>query len=784
MISNGGFEAGLKGWTRWGKNANLITLESGAANSGTNAVKIVHGHNALVVNSPVAAGKAYEISLFERLAGENPAGQIAISYSTEGGAFRSAGFKLFKIVPSGKEPGDWTNFRQVFVPPAVAVSAQFAFTALDGSTIWLDDISLREVPRPSELAEPPAAWDGLKRRTEKPLFKELLTTELGHYTVMAWAHDLNRNKKREGGVKSPELNDDVTWLKAVAEIFKESGEAGMGFLDLPGHLDGSEPWRTAAFHREQFEKYGTRFDVWTEGSGSVAAALKRGAELLNPAASELGRARAVSCVDPEYVAAQEQILRKLGAELGRQPFVGVYYGRDEPTVHLPEGKVERWGAYGQAMAKEVREKYGFGKFAVPMPKDKEFLNDTNKPLRWIAYNRWANDKFIESRTRLAQALHAASPGARYSPANYWFMSGFAAFDYTRLASCSDMMELDPYASSAEKSRGRGVFNHGFGAKFMSDLGGKPVRVIAQAFNYAGYTMKPDDLREWVSQAMRSGASAIDYYTMDSPRWTDLPRWKMMLHLSSVITRMNRVSLPTNADTAIIYTLYTHMAMGATTPADQLYTAHALVGEMAGSWFRFVSDAQLERGEADLAGYKTIYLPVARYLTPEATAKIEAAVRGGATLVCGDAEAFGFDLEGKNTAGKREGVLGIRTVGAKAAGKTILQTNAWELKAGTELPLFDAALWDQTSPGQARQIEVVDKTAQILGTYADGSPAIVSRSLGKGRVITFAANPFTPEVVVEKSAWPELIKGLQKSTGCKVELPIWRFQIPPMPAQPN
>ena len=79
--------------------------------------------------------------------------------------------------------------------------------------------------------------------------------------------------------------------------------------------------------------------------------------------------------------------------------------------------------------------------------------------------------------------------------------------------------------------------------FIRDLTGKPVRIVAQAFHYAGYQMTPDDLREWVSQALRCGASAITYYEMDSPRWTDPPRWQMMLHLSSVITRMNRVALP-------------------------------------------------------------------------------------------------------------------------------------------------------------------------------------------------------------------------------------------------
>src|ERR1035441_10755808 len=67
------------------------------------------------------------------------------------------------------------------------------------------------------------------------------------------------------------------------------------------------------------------------------------------------------------------------------------------------------------MAKEVLEQYGYGRFAAPLPREKSFLEDPNKPLRWIAYNRWMNDKFIPSRCRLSHALHEADPGARYSP---------------------------------------------------------------------------------------------------------------------------------------------------------------------------------------------------------------------------------------------------------------------------------------------------------------------------------------------------------------------------------
>jgi hypothetical protein len=273
---------------------------------------------------------------------------------------------------------------------------------------------------------------------------------------------------------------------------------------FPNRQEGDQSLFTATFYAEQFRKYGTRFDVWTEGSESITTALKNGAEVLNPSDVALGKRPVLSWVDPKYVDTQERLLAKLAMKVRDLPFTGVYYGKDEPTVHLPERNPIQWGQYSQSMAKETLDIYGFGRFAVPMPADKDFQSDPNKALRWIAYNRWMNDKFIGSRQRLYHALHEVHPDACYSAADYWFMRGFIPYDYTRLASCGDMVELDPYASSAEsRTLGRGVFNHGFGAKFMSDLTGKPVRIIAQAFDYAGYSMTPEDLREWVSSPLKN-----------------------------------------------------------------------------------------------------------------------------------------------------------------------------------------------------------------------------------------------------------------------------------------
>jgi len=773
MISNGGFERGLDGWTAWGRNADLITIDSRSAHSGRSSARIEAGHNALYTIVPMRAGQAYELRFFYRLTGAKPDAQVALNYSAKGGGHRSGGFKVISI-PAGKaKASGWAEIRQVFMPPAVAASCQIAFQANGETVLWVDDVSLKQVARPAGLKAPPAPWDGLKHRTARPLFRELLTNRPGGYTIVAWGHNLNFENLPESRKK--DFPDAASWEKEVERSYLESARSGLGYMDLPGGISRQSGPRSAAFHRELSEKYGVKFDVWTEGSATTAAALDAGAELLNPKAAAIGRKRSVSLVDHRYVEAQQKILTRLGESLAGLPFVGTYYGRDEPSIGLPEGLPDRWGDYGKQMAAEVLKDYGF---AAPVPNDPQFENDPHKPLRWIAYNRWASKKWAESRARLSNAIHAVDPDAVYSPADYWFMSGFHAFDYPALASCTDLFDIDPYASSAERRRGRGVYNHGFGAKFISDLTGKPVRVIAQAFDYAGYTMNPQDLREWVSDAIRCGASAISYYQMDNPKYKAPDRWAMMLHLSKVISTMNRVALPQDPDTAVLYASYTHMAMGESTPGDQVYAAHALIGEMVGSWFRFISDSQLDLGQRSLVGYKAVYLPVGKYVTAETAAKIEAYVRGGGVLICGDAGAFGSDLAGNDTSKTRERILGIAVLGPAKADRIVLTRSFGDgTMSGVALPLFDVDLWGECTPGLARDIRVLDGSAKVLAKYPNGRPAVVLRRLGNGKVITFAANPFSPEVTVERTRWPEVFKVLQKGVGCKVDRPIWRFVLP-------
>jgi len=783
LAPNGGFEEGFRGWTVWGTNASLITLDKTRVHAGNASARIVAGHNALYFQRPVVPGTAYELRCWYRLEGSGtPAGQLRVGRMIAGGRLNSAGQEVFPIAAAatggGSTAGAWREFQAVFMPSPSTATVQVTFAAQPGSTLWLDDVSLRAVPRPAGLAVPRDPWEGLVQRTQNPLFTELLTAVPGGYRVSSWAHDLRRAAGAADAAAAASEDDDRR-RQEVEAIFAEAGRAGMGFMILPPPATATEPWHAIEFVREQHRRFGVTFDVWSEGSPSLEAALAGGAEVFNPAERALGRPPRVSLVDPRYVEAQERMLGRLGAALRDEPAAGTFYGKDEPYGRLPPTPP---GDHGRTLAAEVRDEFGFGRYALPRPGDPAFEADPERPLRWLAFNRWFNERFITSRARLSRAVHDANPTARYSPANYWFMSGLGAFDYARLAAESDVMMLDPYASSAESVlRGRGVFNHGFGAKFMRDLTDKPVCIIAQAFDYAGYTMTPDDLREWVSQALRCGATEIQYYTLDRPRETDPERWAMMLHLADLLRGMPRLALPESADTAVLYTLPTHMSHGPmghgpASGGNQLYAAHVLVGELAGSWFDFVSDAQLERGEKSLAGYRLVYLPLATIMTPEATAILEDYVRGGGTLVCGDAAAFSSDMAGADTAAARERILGVRLVGPRQAEAVMLPAARWGLPAGATLRLFENRLAEEPAAVVAFTIETLPDT-RVLGVYPDGGPAIVEHPLGRGRVVTFAANPFAPAVAVDESLWPTVIRGIQRTFGCEVGRPIWRFSLP-------
>ncbi|HET6453458.1 MAG TPA: beta-galactosidase trimerization domain-containing protein, partial [Armatimonadota bacterium] len=297
-------------------------------------------------------------------------------------------------------------------------------------------------------------------------------------------------------------------------------------------------------------------------------------------------------------------------------------------------------------------------------------------------------------------------------------------------------------------------------------------------DYAGYEMKPDDLLEWVSQAMRCGASHIEYYQNDNPRFTDPERWKMMLHLSKTLTSMNAVKLPSDPEVAILYSADSHRAEGPSTKANEIYTAYSLLGERVGSWFDFVDDDSLARGEKSLAKYRAVYIPLATYQRKAVVRQIEKFVKGGGTVISGDPTVFSWDIDGSDVSSVRERIFGIKVTGQKPRDSVLIRKSEWTEGVSGSLPIYRPVGRDGWPEDNGCMIEKARQDVQVIGTFTDGSPAITVVKYGKGRAVYFAANPFVPECVFAGDRWDGLFRAFQTHLGAKTNRPIWRFRLPP------
>ncbi|MCM8805054.1 MAG: beta-galactosidase trimerization domain-containing protein [Candidatus Omnitrophica bacterium] len=320
------------------------------------------------------------------------------------------------------------------------------------------------------------------------------------------------------------------------------------------------------------------------------------------------------------------------------------------------------------------------------------------------------------------------------------------------------------------------YNHGFGTKLLKDLGNvKPVITVCQAFHYAGYTPTPDDLREWVSQALKMGAVRIEFYE-DYERYRHPELYKEMIRLSKVITSMNKVNVPDDPDTGIIVSLDSEAAKNVTgecLSGDEIYAAYSILGEKIGSWFEFVSDRQLERGEKDLKKYKIVYLPLGKYMTRQSVKKIVNYVKNGGVLVITDPLAFEYNIDGSSLANYREDITGVKIE------KTTFDADRFKIKGieGLSEILFKKKGSFYEKIHQAYSVKSSGSEVKVLGEFVNGKGAIFEKNYGKGKVIYFAANPMAPDILLIDTKIDELFRYFQKIVGAKIDRPIWRFLIP-------
>jgi hypothetical protein len=607
--------------------------------------------------------------------------------------------------------------------------------------------------------------------------------------VFDWSHELNQNELPTWDPDHAPAVAPARWYRTIDGILRTAGEHGLWFTGVsalpfpPLPLHPLEPtgWRTHATFSRAFRQTGLKWDVSLE-VWPARRALDGGALVNNPRTE--AHTRRVSLLHPAYRREALKEIRRLVPRFRGREYVNAYTGSDEPIVFLPTGRKAAASAFAKRQAREVRREFGW----TPPRWDAPRTRDPREGLRWLAWSRYVGDRFFDMKAEQAALIRKLDPKAVIVPNDYGFIDGLLPWDYTRLADFADRVEADPYVSFAERDRtGRGRYNPGFGAKLLSDLSGKPVRIAIQAFPYAGYRPRAGDLWTWAAQALRAGATDISFFASQNPRFTDRPIYRTMLDIARSLRGTRLPPLPADPAQLVLYATagegqaQPHRAGGARyrSSADALYTLHALLGELNGAAFSFDADARLAREPDRLARARTVWLPRADTLDRPVAEALRAWVEAGGTLVVTDPDAFTRAPDGSSLADVRDALIGAPPGEERAAGPLVVAPSA--LAAGEP----SEALVLPVAKDGARAFGSVPAGASVVAAFRDGAPAAILRTVGAGRVLAFASQTMAPAAAARPADLARFVGMVHRWAGGTTGHPAWTYSIPgdPDPTRP-
>jgi hypothetical protein len=454
---------------------------------------------------------------------------------------------------------------------------------------------------------------------------------------------------------------------------------------------------------------------------------------------------------------------------GPHPLVfGIFAGDEVVDIALKEGAelARKPGDYSyikQADA-EVREQFGGGKYGIPLG----LAERDPDPYKWIAFRRWVNAKMRERNQRLHDTVR------RYDAQMPLIsVDGGGEPGVYELSAQADLFDIftNQHASRGQPWR----CTLGYHVKVMADLTGKEVWPCAHVEHYV-VGLTPEETVEELSQIWRNGGSGLHLFLPHTGAEQRLvgdtkhclfgspDRYHTITNIMDLIRTMPRPKLPAAGRTAILSnddTLCAEPYDLRRPYSEQTESCYTFLGPIARSWFRFIDCAQVRQWTDLRKRFDLIWLPTARYQTPEVVARLRAFVEQGGTLVCADPQAFGNDTLGNDTSAAREALFGVK-VGEKVERKQLCPKAA---ALGKPLAL----------PGEAYALQPA-AGVEVLAAYEDGSPALTSRRLGQGRAILFGSNPFAFTAIPDAD-WQRFFKAWSKQLGMSGPQDIWRFRFP-------
>ncbi len=597
--------------------------------------------------------------------------------------------------------------------------------------------------------------------------------------TFTWGHDL-RIKLVPGWSLKKNPYTAAQWTRIMNGVLETAGANGMWYsggaalpFDLPLHP--TEPIR-GWFNPRNFlrlhQTFGMRWDVNPDLRVAQLARDKKWHTAWN--IKNGIPARRYLMISPGWDRAAKAEIRRIVPKYRNLPYKNYYNGIDEPMLFPPAGPAERSKLWRSMRADIIRTQG-----VVPPSSRADTTEHPYEGLKWVAWNRWSGDRFFTMRKGQVDLIRQLDPTAVVSPNDYAFIDGFIPWDYTRLAEFADVVELDPYVSYDEAvNPGRGRYNPGFGSKLMADLTGKRVRTIVQAFPYQGYTVKPADLWTWTSQALRAGATDITLYSETNPRIKEPAVYAEMMKVANAMQTARVPDMPNDPATVVVYNTASEaqgrpgesFAVRPRTQANAMYTTYSVLGELVGSSFVFDTDTRLVADPSRLARARTVYLSRTDVIDRAFADALVAWVRAGGTLVLTDRLGPIRTPRNELVPDIRAALLGTEI--APATGPITIAQDA--LGAGLPArPLSIAAV-----PGGKFVSPPPD--ARVIGVNPDGSPAVMVRTVGAGRVIAFAGEPMFPLTLDAPGGLPEFVASIQRMQDAPTGLPVWRWELPGTP----
>ncbi|MBQ9367183.1 MAG: hypothetical protein IJT83_05330, partial [Victivallales bacterium] len=405
----------------------------------------------------------------------------------------------------------------------------------------------------------------------------------------------------------------------------------------------------------------------------------------------------------------------------------------------------------------IKEKYGHGKYGIlNSPEEKD-------PLAWLAYRRALNDELVS-------LYHEAYKLAKSINPKVVIVSDDPVALENKIYSFADWQgSFDIVTHQLYPSNDANIDSFGFLTRHLAQLtGAKEVWPCPHVEEY-GASFTPQEVLYKLSAAVRNGATGFHYYLNDTiglragkkymihERWGAPDRYAVELGAQKLMATLPRLAFPAY-DTAVFTATDTLRAM----PGLMLREApkndkflHGYLGYGAGVNYRFINELTLD----NLLQYKMIFTVENTYLPRESFDALCKYVSDGGTLVVIYQNSFAFTTEGENLAAESSAFTGTTFKGASTSPMHFSY-------AGIQVPVNSI---------RCAKLEAASG-ANVLAKFANGDPAMIEKTHGKGRVVSLAANPCLAKLA-SSAEWKGFFLSLCKQYGAKTQCDIWRFQLP-------